>query len=113
VGRLVVSPDTEWAEPAWVEREQVEAFAAQPLIFEGDLLGVLGVFDRKRLDQEHLRWLRIFADHAAGTIATARAFEELETLRRRLEGENEYLQDEVRAGGGKKAFFGAVPPRAH
>jgi transcriptional regulator with GAF, ATPase, and Fis domain len=113
VGRLVVSPDTEWAEPAWVQREQVEAFAAQPLIFEGDLLGVLGVFDRKRLDQEHLRWLRIFADHAAGTIATARAFEELETLRRRLEGENEYLQDEVRAAAGKHGLLGDSPAMGH
>src|SRR5262249_3750848 len=42
VGRLLLGADKEWADPAWVEREEVQAFAGEPLIFEGELLGVLG-----------------------------------------------------------------------
>jgi transcriptional regulator with GAF, ATPase, and Fis domain len=113
VGRLLLGSDNEWADPGWVDREQVRAFAGQPLIFEGELLGVLGVFDRKPLDDEHVRWLRIFSDHAANTIATARAFEELECLRGRLEHENEYLQDEVRASAGRHGLIGDSPAMGH
>ena len=39
--------------------------AAQPLIYSAEVLGVLAVFDRKRLSEEEFRWLLIFADHAA------------------------------------------------
>src|SRR5262249_58987961 len=113
VGRLLLVSDKEWADPGWVEREQVQAFAGQPLIFEEELLGVLGVFDRKPLDEEHVRWLRIFSDHAAATIASARAFEELECLRRRLEHENEYLQEEVRASAGRHGLIGRQSAMGH
>jgi transcriptional regulator with GAF, ATPase, and Fis domain len=41
------------------------------------------------------RWLRLFADHAAITIVNARAFEEIEQLKRRMELENEYLREEI------------------
>ncbi len=44
-------------------------------------------------------WLRTIADHAAAAIATARAFEEIDALRKRLEAENEYLREEVTRAG--------------
>jgi transcriptional regulator with GAF, ATPase, and Fis domain len=47
------------------------------------------------MDGEVLVWLRMIADHAATAIANARAFEEIERLRGRLELENEYLREEV------------------
>jgi len=40
----------------------------------------------------------LFANQAAVAIANARAFEEVERLRRQLEGENEYLQEQVQQG---------------
>ena len=69
------------AEPKWMARERVATFAAQPLVFRGDVLGVLAIFDRGTLDPEDFEWLRIVADHAAVSIANARAFEEIESLR--------------------------------
>ena len=46
-----------------------------------------------------------FCRHAAAAIANARAFEEIERLKRELELENEYLQEEVKAA---HAFGGIV-----
>src|SRR5262245_5304034 len=97
--------DRTWlADPAWARREGIRGFAGQPLLHRGQVLGVLGVFLRARLDGELLIWLRMIADHAAAAIANARAFEEIERLRARLELENVYLRDEVKAA----ASFGEV-----
>lgn len=90
-----VRGDEEWiAEPRWMEQEAVRTFAAQPLIFRGEVLGVLALFDRGVLSQKDFEWLRTFADHAAVAIANARAFEEIELLRARLEKENSHLREE-------------------
>ncbi|MCA8950917.1 MAG: sigma-54-dependent Fis family transcriptional regulator, partial [Planctomycetes bacterium] len=82
----------------WIAREGVRAFAAHPLVFRGEVLGVLGLFDRQPLGDDDFRWLRLFADHAAVALANARAFEEIDALRARLERENEYLHEEVERG---------------
>jgi transcriptional regulator with GAF, ATPase, and Fis domain len=55
----------------------------------------LGLFDRGHLSDDDLRWVQVFADHAAVSIANARAFEEIEFLKARLEEENTYLREEV------------------
>ncbi len=89
--------ESNWiAKPEWARREGVDGFAGQPLIHHGEVLGVLAVFSRGTLDGQCLDWLRMIANHAAAAIANARAFEEIEALRARLEWENDYLQTEVR-----------------
>jgi len=88
--------DEPWVvDRGWFAAEGVKAFAAQPLVFRGEVLGVLAVFDRRSLGEADHRWLRLFADHAAVSIANARAFEEIDRLRARLQDENEYLQEQV------------------
>lgn len=88
---------TDWLlRPDWAEQEQIESFAGQPLIFRGEVLGVLAIFSRQRLERADLDWLRVFADHAAVAIANARAFKEIATLKERLEQERDYLRDAVR-----------------
>ena len=84
----------------WLRREGIRTFVGHPLQFRGEILGVLGVFTRARLDPEKVAWLRLFADHAAVAIANARAFEEIEQLHRQLELENEYLREEVKVAHG-------------
>lgn len=80
----------------FAQRESIRSFAAQPLVFRGEILGVLAVFSRAHLQEEHFRWLRTFADHAAVAIAHSRAFEENQRLRERLESENAYLREEIK-----------------
>ena len=88
--------DKQWiARPDWVKRERIESFAGQPLIFRGEVLGVLAIFDRAVLREEEFKEMRLFADYAAIAIANARAFEEIERLGQRLELENAYLREEV------------------
>ena len=80
---------------AGFRKRGLSAFAGHPLEFRGEILGVLAVFSRERLGPLDFGWLRAFADQAAIAIANARAFEEIERLRRQLESENSYLREEV------------------
>ncbi|MBV9674945.1 MAG: sigma 54-interacting transcriptional regulator, partial [Acidobacteriaceae bacterium] len=79
----------------FAQREGIRSFAAQPLIFRGDILGVLAIFSRTYLEEQNFLWLRTFADHAAVALVHSRAFEENARLRERLELENAYLREEV------------------
>jgi GAF domain-containing protein len=105
-----VRGDEEWiADPDWIQRERIRTFAAQPLVFRGEVLGVLAVFDTGALEQSDFDWMRVFADHAAVSIANARAFEEIEYLKARLEEENGYLRQEVSDALGVKDIVGGSP----
>jgi transcriptional regulator with GAF, ATPase, and Fis domain len=88
------------ANPAWVRREGIHGFAGHPLIFREEILGVLGAFGRIPFHEEHFKWLRLFADQAAVSIANARAFEEIHALQEQLKQENDYLRSEVNEGFG-------------
>ncbi|MGV3756016.1 MAG: sigma 54-interacting transcriptional regulator [Verrucomicrobiota bacterium] len=102
--------DEEWiADPDWMQREGVRTFAAQPLVFRGEVLGVLAIFDAGVLGAAEFEWLRVFADHAAVSIANARAFEEIEFLKARLEEENNYLREEVNTALGGDDIIGNSP----
>ncbi|HYY57930.1 MAG TPA: sigma 54-interacting transcriptional regulator [Pyrinomonadaceae bacterium] len=85
------------AHPEWARREGIHSFAGHPLVFREEILGVLAVFSRAHLSETDFAWLRTYADHAAVAIANARAFEEIDQLRRKLELENVYLREEVKA----------------
>jgi len=100
----------EWlCDPAWMRSEGVRTFAGMPLVSRGEVLGVMGLFDRDELSDDALRWLRTFADFTAITLANASAFTEVEALRRRLEQENDYLREEVTSALGAGEFVGASP----
>lgn len=100
--------DEAWiADRAWIEREGIRSFAAQPLIYAGEVLGVLAVFDRKLLEEADVEGLRVFADHAAVSIANRRAFDEIARLRARLEHENSYLREEIDEALGAGELVGA------
>jgi transcriptional regulator with GAF, ATPase, and Fis domain len=102
-----VKPEQSWvAKPEWIAAEGVQSFAGQPLVFRGETLGVLAVFDRGKFTSVDFAWLRTFADYAAVAIANARAFEEIESLKKQLEQENDYLREEVTAALGSGEIIG-------
>ena len=88
------------ANPEWVRSECIHGFAGHPLIFRQEILGVLGAFGRIPFHEEHFKWLRVFADQAAVSIANARAFEAIHALQEQLKQENDYLRSEVNEGFG-------------
>jgi len=79
----------------WLRNWQVRAFAAVPIVFKGEVLGVAIGFFRSARDPEGSRWGRIFADHIGAAISRARAFEEIQVLKAQLEQQNAYLEEEV------------------
>ncbi|HEY4310656.1 MAG TPA: sigma 54-interacting transcriptional regulator [Pirellulales bacterium] len=88
--------DDRWVtDQKWIIEESIKSFAGHPLTFRDNILGVLGLFSRERLTKADFDWLRAFADQTAIAIANARAFQEIESLRRRLELENRYLREEI------------------
>ena len=50
--------------PKWTKSQHIQSFAAQPLIYHDEILGVLGIFDRSHLSPSDFEWIRIVADHA-------------------------------------------------
>jgi transcriptional regulator with GAF, ATPase, and Fis domain len=76
----------------WVEAQMIRSFAGQPLIFKGEVLGVLGLFSRAQITEEEFTWLRAFADSAALAIANARASEKIRQTADDLQLQIEVLQ---------------------
>ncbi|CAN5535193.1 sigma 54-interacting transcriptional regulator [soil metagenome] len=93
----------------WIKTERVNGFAAHPLKFQDDILGVIAVFCRKNISQESFEWLRVYAEQASIAIANARAFEEIEKLRQKLEDENDYLKEEIEETNQHKFLIGKSP----
>ena len=81
--------------PDWAKQEGIQGFHGQPIIYKGETLGVLVVFEREPVLDEATVWFRMIADHVGVAIANARAFEEIERLKAQLELENTYLKEEV------------------
>ncbi|QOY92183.1 sigma 54-interacting transcriptional regulator [Paludibaculum fermentans] len=95
-----LAADSQWVgEPDWIRREQLVSFAAHPMVFHGEVLGVLAVFRRVIADDACWEWLRVLADAAAVAVANARAFEAAEKLQKELQLERDYLREEVREVG--------------
>ena len=100
-----MTEENEWiARPRWAQSEGIRSFAGQPLIFRGEILGVLAIFSRQELETHEFSWLRMFADHAAVAIANSRAFAQISELREQLRLENDYLREEVR----RERAFGEI-----
>ncbi len=91
-----INGNSDWiADKSWTEREGIVNFVGQPLIFKGEVLGVLAMFTRVSLGEDSLGLMRMIADHLAYAISNARAFAEIERLKQQIESENAYLRAEV------------------
>jgi transcriptional regulator with GAF, ATPase, and Fis domain len=107
---LVVDHNASWVtNPDWMKREQITSFVGQPLICQGELLGVLAVFTRVRLGEGALGMLRMVADHLAYAIANAHAFETIARLKQQAEMENAYLREEIKEAHDFKGIIGESP----
>ncbi|RPI74449.1 MAG: sigma-54-dependent Fis family transcriptional regulator, partial [Desulfobacteraceae bacterium] len=108
VGRIAASGEAEelnrlekaadWIERNdWARGEEILSFGGQPLLYKGEILGVIALYSRIDMArvQEGIFWLRMIANHAAIAMAHARAFAEIEYLKKRLELENVYLREEL------------------
>ena len=79
----------------WIKENGLRSFAGYPLVFRGELLGVIAMFGRRLLTDEEFERLAVFAHEAAVAIKNAQLFEEVQRLKNRLQAENVYLREEI------------------
>jgi transcriptional regulator with GAF, ATPase, and Fis domain len=79
----------------WMKERGLRSFAGYPLLFRGELLGVIAMFGRRPLADEEFERLAVFAHEAAVAIKNAQLFEEVQHLKNRLQAENLYLREEI------------------
>ncbi len=93
--------------PAWAARVGVVEYAALPMTYRDQRVGVLSVHASASLDavmaKPHAA-LRTMADHGAACIANARASEQLRQVAARLDLENGHLRHDV----GRLGEFGEI-----
>jgi formate hydrogenlyase transcriptional activator len=95
--RKMSAADHEAVGVDWTRQERIRGLALGPIVFKGEILGVLAGYLRRDLgENEDVRsWNSIICDHIAAVMANARAFEEIQRLQAQLELRNTYLQEEV------------------
>jgi len=102
-----IEKDSKWiGHPQWAKRESIKGFAGHPMWFNGENLGVLGVFTKTPIEQPVLDILTLITNHAAAALANARAFETIEKLTKQLKAENTYLKEELSETRGATGFIG-------
>ncbi|MDH4085228.1 MAG: sigma 54-interacting transcriptional regulator [Nitrospira sp.] len=93
----------------WMKDNGLQSFAGYPLVFRGDVLGVIAMFGRRPLSDEEFERLAIFANQAAVAIKNAQLFTEVAQLKTRLEAENLYLREEVKSQNNFEEIIGDSP----
>lgn len=105
-----IEKNPDWfSHPEWARQEGITGFCGLPLRYKWVVLGVLAVFIRMRIPQEEVVWLRMIANHAGIAIANARAFTEIERLKKQLELENAYLREELDEAREYRDIIGQSP----
>ncbi len=69
----------------WLRKNGLRAFAGHPLVFRGELLGVIGMFSKRTLAKKEFDRLAILAHQSAIAIKNAQLFEALNQLQRKNE----------------------------
>lgn len=97
-----VRDDMTWiADTDWVQTESISGMCGQPLIHNGEMIGVMVVFSRMCPSEESHEWMRMIANHTAAAVVNARAFEEIDRLQHQLELENTFLREEILTSTGE------------
>ena len=105
-----LADDPRIIEKSWVKQHGLASFAGYPLLFRGELLGVLAMFARRELTAIELARLARFANRAAIAVQNARTHAELAALKARLQEENTYLHEELRRDHAADAILGSSAP---
>jgi transcriptional regulator with GAF, ATPase, and Fis domain len=94
----------------WLRENGFVAFAGYPLRYGDELLGVLAIFRRRPFEAPEMDRLALFANQASVAIQNAKLFEEVESLKDRLQEENLYLRQEIQSGHDFEEIVGESGP---
>jgi formate hydrogenlyase transcriptional activator len=95
---LICDPETERRFPTgqYLLKEGIRSFCLAPLTLGGNSIGAIGVASStKRYSEEDAEFLQEVANQIALAVENMKAYEEIRSLKTRLEAENVYLQEEL------------------
>jgi formate hydrogenlyase transcriptional activator len=92
--------------------EGIQSYCVVPLVAMGQSLGTFAVWSetQDRYTQEDAELLREVANQVALAVANMQSYEEIASLKARLEKENVYLQEEIRTEHNFEEIVGDSPP---
>jgi len=92
--------------------ERIQSYCVVPLVAMGKSLGTFAVWSetKNRYTDADAELLREVANQVALAIANMKSYEEIASLKARLEKENVYLQEEIRTEHNFEEIVGDSPP---
>ncbi len=92
--------------------EGIQSYCVVPLVAMGQSLGTFAVWSetQNRYTQDDAELLREVANQVALAVANMQSYEEIASLKARLEKENVYLQEEIRTEHNFEEIVGHSPP---
>jgi formate hydrogenlyase transcriptional activator len=96
--RRDLEKEAQYANEHRLVAEGIRSMCALPLIFQGNCIGTLSVVSRKKgqYSDEDAAFLQGVANQVALAIQNMQSYEEIASLKSRLEKENIYLREELR-----------------
>jgi formate hydrogenlyase transcriptional activator len=91
--------------------EGIQSMCALPLVFQGKCIGTLSLVsrERERYSDEDAAFLREVANQVALAIQNMQSYQEINSLKARLEKENLYLREELRTEHNFEEIVGNSP----
>jgi PAS domain S-box-containing protein len=91
--------------------EGIQSMCAFPLVFQGKCIGTLSLVSRERdrYSDEDAVFLQEVANQVVLAIQNMQSYEEIDSLKARLEKENVYLQEEIRTEHNFEEIVGNSP----
>jgi formate hydrogenlyase transcriptional activator len=113
--RPLVRRDLEKEQQYFNERrlvaEGIQSLCVVPLVFQGKCIGTLSLVSREKdqYSDEHAMFLQEVANQVALAIQNMRSYEEIDSLKARLEKENVYLREELHTEHNFEEIVGNSP----
>jgi formate hydrogenlyase transcriptional activator len=109
--RRDLQKEGEYANERRLVAEGIHSMCAFPLIFQGKCIGTLSLVSREkaRYSDENAVFLQEVANQIVLAIQNMRSYQEIDTLKARLERENVYLREELRTEHNFEEIVGNSP----
>jgi formate hydrogenlyase transcriptional activator len=109
--RRDLAKEREYANERRLVAEGIQSMCVLPLVFQGKCMGTLSLVSREkdRYSDEDAVFLQEVANQVALAIQNMQSFQEIDTLKARLEKENVYLREELRTEHNFEEIVGNSP----
>ena len=109
--RRHLEKERQYANEHRLAAEGIQSMCALPLVFQGKCIGTLSLVsrERERYSDEDAAFLREVANQVALAIQNMQSYQEINSLKARLEKENLYLREELRTEHNFEEIVGNSP----